>query len=132
LVLEVLHVGVGTGKEETLVPIVPPNNKGWPIVGTSNLEDLAISLRFADVVALDYDPISNVGLHRTFPPMYGPFSINLAALDSPRAVRTFFAEPLDSMDWIHRYTAPGGYPLVPGQTAGGVLSGGLLGVHRPR
>jgi hypothetical protein len=47
--------------------IVPPNNVGRPVVSTSDLEDLAIALRFPDAVTLDNDPISKLGFHQTLP-----------------------------------------------------------------
>jgi hypothetical protein len=61
-VLEVLYVGVRAGEELADVTVVlPANQEGRCSVLAEDLEDLAIAFVFADVMALDRDPVSRSG-----------------------------------------------------------------------
>ncbi len=66
LVLKVLHRSVGAGKQLGYMAILPAHDVGRRAVVTSDLEDLAISVRFAHVMSLDYQAITWTCLEHWF------------------------------------------------------------------
>src|SRR3954466_14110785 len=64
LVLEVLHTGIGSGKDERLMTVVRPAHdvrRGAVVV--TDLEDLAVPHRAADVGASDDQPVADSSEH---------------------------------------------------------------------
>jgi len=63
-VWEVLDRRVGTWEEEAFVTVVrPPNEERRAAVFAPDLQDLGVPIRFAHVMALDHQSISDVRLH---------------------------------------------------------------------
>jgi hypothetical protein len=60
----VLDDCVGSGKDQSFVPIVQPPNEVWRLaVLSTSLEDLGISLGLTDAMALDHQSVAWFGLH---------------------------------------------------------------------
>ena len=57
-----LHAGVGTREKEGVVVAVCPAHH-IPTIGTAHLDHLAVAVRITDVVTLDHDAITYLGLH---------------------------------------------------------------------
>jgi hypothetical protein len=56
----VLDDRIGSGEEQTLVPVVVPTHDiRRRAVTPVDLEDLRVAVGFSDVVALDHDPVTD-------------------------------------------------------------------------
>src|ERR1017187_8396877 len=61
---EMLDGGVRTGKKVCFMSaVLPPHDVGRRSLGTSHLEYFSIAVRLAQLVPMDDDPITYVGLH---------------------------------------------------------------------
>jgi len=63
-VVQVLDDGVRAGKKQTFVPVLAPADQPrWLAIGAVHFEDLGVSVRFPEMVALDHQPITNCCAH---------------------------------------------------------------------
>jgi hypothetical protein len=60
----VLELAVDAGVEKRLVPVVEPHHIRWPAIGTADLEDLAMAVGLADLLAVDDEALTDSSLHR--------------------------------------------------------------------
>ena len=61
---DVLDHRVGAGKEQSFVPVVvPAHHPRWLAASAVHLEDLGVTVGFADVMSLDHEPIPGVRFH---------------------------------------------------------------------
>jgi hypothetical protein len=62
--LLVLELAVGAGEKERLVPVVEPHEVRGTAVFTADLENLAVAVGLADLLAVDDEALTDSSLHR--------------------------------------------------------------------
>jgi hypothetical protein len=59
-----LHDSIRAGEDKSLMPVLKANEEGWTAVRSSYLDNLSSVLGRSDLLAMNVQPVADLGLHR--------------------------------------------------------------------